>query len=157
MPASRPENERFSDGGALIYEFGDEFLVVCPKCAGRAKVFRVETGSENLSDRLRAPRRLVCFSCPHRGEKNGGMIGAGGPFDWYFGLPLWLEAACCGETLWAYNEEHLDFIEKYVAAKLRRRAPHVNKSLAARLPQWIKSAKNRGEVLRAVGKLRGKL
>lgn len=77
--------------------------------------------------------------------------------DWYFRLPLWLQIECCGETLWAYNEKHLEFIERYVAAKLRVRTPNTNKSLASRLPQWIKSAKNRNEVLRACEKLKAKL
>ena len=153
----RRQNERFSDGGELIYEFGDEFFVVCPKCAGKAKILRFEKGSEKLSERLTAPRKLICLNCPHRAEKRGGAVSIGASCDWYFGLPLWLQVECGVETLWAYNEKHLEFIEKYVAAKLRERAPHVNKSLASRLPQWIVSAKNREEVLRAVGKLKGKL
>ena len=151
------KNQRFADGGELIYEFGEEFFVVCPKCAGRAKVARVGTASEKLGERLFAPRRLVCPHCVFRDEWNGGSIAVGASFDWYFRLPLWLEISCCGETLWAYNEKHLEFIESYVAAKLRERIPFKNKSLASRLPQWIKSAGNREEILRAIGKLRGKL
>lgn len=150
-------NKRFSDNGELIYEFGDEFLVVCPRCAGKARVFTVEIDSEKLNEKLFAPRKLVCFSCVYRDEWKGGQIGIGGGFDWYFRLPLWLEISCCGETLWAYNEKHLEFIEDYVGAKLRERKPFVNKSMASRLPSWIKQAKNRDEILRAIGKLREKL
>ncbi|MCD9186351.1 MAG: hypothetical protein LUM44_07945 [Pyrinomonadaceae bacterium] len=150
-------NERFSDNGELVYEFGDEFLVVCPRCAGKARVFAVETESEKLSEQLFAPRKLVCLSCVYRHEWNGGQIGIGGGFDWYFRLPLWLEISCCGKMLWAYNEKHLGFIEDYVGAKLRERKPFVNKSLASRLPGWIKQAKNRDEILKAIGKLREKL
>lgn len=149
--------ERFSDNGKLTYEFGDEFLVVCPRCAGKARVFRVEIGSEKLSERLSAARKLVCFSCVYRDEWNGGEIGIGGNFDWYFRLPLWMQISCCGETLWANNEKHLEFIEDYVGARLRERKPFVNKSLASRLPNWIKKAKNREEILKAIGKLKEKL
>jgi len=149
--------ERFSDNGELTYEFGDEFLVVCPRCAGKARVFRVEIGSEKLSERLSAPRKLVCFSCVYRDEWNGGEIGIGGNFDWYFRFPLWMQISCCGETLWANNEKHLEFIENYVGARLRERKPFVNKSLASRLPNWIKKAKNREEILKAIGKLKEKL
>ena len=49
-----------------------------------------------------------------------GVVAVGGPVDWYFHLPLWLQAPCCGETLWAYNAAHLDFLfENYVRATLR--------------------------------------
>lgn len=150
-------SERFSDHGELVYEFGDEFLVVCPRCAEKARVFAVEIDSEKLNEQLFAPRKLICFSCVYRNEWNGGQIGIGGGFDWYFRLPLWLETSCCGKTLWAYNEKHLEFIEDYVGAKLRERNPFVNKSLASRLPTWIKQAKNRDEILKAIGKLREKL
>ena len=151
-------SERFSDAGELIYEFNEEFLVVCPKCDSMARVFPVEIGSEKLSARIRAPRKLVCFNCTHRGEWRGGQMAIGAARDWYFGLPLWLKIECCGgNTLWAYSARHLDFIENYVAARLRERRPHVNKSMASRLPQWIKSAKNRDEILRAIARLKEKL
>jgi hypothetical protein len=115
-------------------------------------------GSEKLNEKLFAPRKLVCFSCTYRREWIGGQVSIGGNFDWYFRLPLWLQIECCGgETLWAYDKKHLNFIENYVAARLRERKPNVNKSLASRLPQWIKSAKNREEILRAIGKLKEKL
>ena len=55
------------------------------------------------------------------------------------------------------NLEHLDFLERYVESDLRERVPNINKSLASRLPQWIKSSKNRGEVLKGISRLRMKL
>ncbi len=148
------KNDRFSDNGELIYEFGDEFLVVCPKCKSAAKVTSPETNSEKLTDKLFAPRKVLCLSCLFRDTWNKGQLSIGGNFDWYFRLPLWLQIPCCGEILWAYNYKHLDFIEKYVSAKLRERKPFSNKSLASRLPKWIKSAKNRKEILKAIAKLK---
>ncbi len=65
--------------------------------------------------------------------------------------------SCCGQTLWAMNLEHLDFLERYVESDLRERIPNINKSLASRLPQWIKSKKNRNEILKGISKLRLKL
>jgi hypothetical protein len=150
-------SERFSDNGELIYEFGDEFLVVCPRCSGKARVFPVEIGSEKLNEKLFAPRKLVCFACLQRDEWKGRQIGLGASIDWYFRLPLWLEISCCGETLWAYNQKHLEFIENYVAAKIRVRTPKKNKSLASRLPSWIKQAKNRAEILKGIAKLKEKI
>ncbi len=94
---------------------------------------------------------------PHKRQIPQRFLVIGGNFDWYFQEPLWLQTECCGETLWAYNEKHLEFIENYVAAKLRARIPNQNRSLASRLPKWIKSAKNRDEILKAIGKLKEKL
>lgn len=75
----------------------------------------------------------------------------------YRGLELWLQAPCKGEILWAYHEAHLDYLERYVAAGLREREPNRNSSLASRLPAWIKSAKNRDDVLRGLARMRASL
>lgn len=150
------DRKRFSDRGELLDEFGDEFLVVCPRCGRRASVASEAADTEKLGARLTAPRRLICFFCPHRDRWARGTIAVGGNHDWYFRLPLWLEISCRGERLWAYNEKHLAFIERYVRARLRRRAPLRNKSVASRFPRWLTSAKNRAAILRAIGKLRAK-
>ncbi len=151
------KNSKFSDEGELTYEFGDEFLIICPRCSGKARIFCIEIGSEKLNELLFAPRKLICSNCVYRDEWNGGQISIGASFDWYFRLPLWLQISCCGKTFWAYNQKHLEFIENYVAAKIRTRKPNINKSLASRLPKWIKSAKNREEILKAIVKLKEKL
>ena len=164
------QTEQFYDKGEQVYDFGDEFLIVCPKCALMAKVIPVED-SEMLSR-----RKLICSNCGFnkptnirenadikasvefsRHKNTESYIVIGGAFDWYFREPLWLQTECSGETLWAYNKTHLEFIESYVGSLLRARTPNANKSMASRLPQWIKSAKNRDEILRAIGKLREKL
>lgn len=151
------KNDKFADNGKLIYEFGDEFLVICPKCSRKAKVVRTEVASEKLNNILFSPRQLICLSCVFQDSWKGKIIGIGTSLDWYFRHPLWLQISCCGETLWAYNEKHLEFIENYVAAKIRVRTTNINKSLASRLPKWIKSAKNRDEILKAIVKLKQKL
>ncbi len=159
------KNERFLDTGTRIYEFYDEFLVVCPKCGAMAKVLIDEAEFEKLSKRKSlearnkffAPRRLVCSNCLHRQIWNGTQITVGSNVDWYFKLPLWLEISCGGELLWAYNLEHLEMLEKYVAAKLRERTKKGRSSFLSKLPKWIKSAKNRDEILKAIQKLKGKL
>lgn len=163
-------NERFSDKGEWIDNFSDEFLIVCPKCARMAKGLPVDN-SEMLKR-----RKLICSNCgyckPTNISEGSGRTASiafsnqrniksylviGGAFDWYFQESLWLQTECCGETFWAYNKAHLKFIENYVAATLRPRTPNINSSLASRLPQWIKSAKNRDEILKAIGKLKEKL
>jgi hypothetical protein len=82
--------------------------------------------------------------------------------DPVFGLPLWLATPCCGEVLWAFNARHLEALEAYGLARLRERrrdADHgwSNATFTSRLPKWIKSAKNRDEVEKALRHLKGRL
>jgi hypothetical protein len=77
--------------------------------------------------------------------------------DPYFGLPLWLVADCRGHALWAYNTEHLDLLESFVSARVRepgRRLPAARSSLIEKLPSWMKQAKHRDDILRAIARLR---
>ena len=71
----------------------------------------------------------------------------------FVGLELWLQTPCEGHVLWAYDEVHLDLLERYAVAGVREQAPG-DSSLAGRLPRWIKAAKNRDAVLHALGRLR---
>ncbi|MEP6903492.1 MAG: hypothetical protein ABJA66_17350 [Actinomycetota bacterium] len=159
------KTERFLDTGTRIYEFYDEFLVVCPKCGLLAKVLIDGAEFEKLPQRkvyefknkFFAQRKLVCLSCLHRDFWSGSQINVGENVDWYFRLPLWLEISCCGELLWAYNLKHLEMLEKYVAAKLRERTKNGRSSFLSKLPKWIKCAKNRDEILKRIAKLKEKL
>jgi hypothetical protein len=72
------------------------------------------------------------------------------------GLPLWLRTEFRGRLLWAVNEPHLDFMERFVAAGVREQRPG-NATLASRLPDWIKSAKHRPALLRALARMRATL
>lgn len=81
----------------------------------------------------------------------------GDAYDPHFGFDLWLQTRCAGEVLWAYNAEHLAFVRDFVAAPIRERVPNANSSLASRLPAWIKLARNREAVLRAVVRLERRL
>lgn len=154
----------------------DPVLVVCPRCAARAIV---------RGDRSRA--RLVCDGCGlarswdgehlhvlvdgapvvlDRGERAwvDPVAGRGVRVfiepqgtDARFGTPVWLRAECCGgQLLWANNAAHLDYLEAYVTARLRERAPGPA-PLSAKLPAWMKSAKNREEVLKHLHRLRRRL
>jgi hypothetical protein len=152
---------RFRDTGKTIYAIGHEFLVHCPRCDNCAQVVP-RNGEQGL-----ASTRLVCKKCGYTQDWEGKAMVVGGSFDWYFRLPLWLQTPCCGKILWAYNKEHLDFLENYVKAGLRESFPMKvyetglvmwrNKSLASRLPTWMKRAKNRDEVLRGIERLRKKI
>ena len=137
------------------YDFVDEVLVRCPRCDGCAVVL-AQPGTEDAGV-LDLRRRLRCAACGYVKDETVGSAVVGGPVDPFFRRPLWLQAGCCGQVLWAYNVRHLDLLESYVAARLRERGDVVAgapASLVERLPTWLKTAKNRAEVLRTIGRLR---
>lgn len=80
---------------------------------------------------------------------------AGSAVDPYFKLPLWLTTEVDGHLLWAYNHDHLAFLEQHIRATLRERTgpEYKNRSLGSRLPKWMSSAKNRGSILKAIARL----
>jgi hypothetical protein len=152
-----------------IWDFMDQFLVHCPRCNLKALV---EDRGEEFEPRL----ILVCSSCALKKSKRfqasvvytGGVVIdghddamlMGAPVDPHFWLPLWLQTDCRGNALWFYNLEHMEFVEDYVAAKLRERKPHPhyrNRTMSSRLPTWIKLARNRDAVLKCIGQLHTKL
>ena len=133
-----PVPVRFHDPGAKIYDFSDSALVRCPRCDRIAHFERT----------AHPEPRVVCRSC--------GLCRAVNGCD---RPPLWLRAGTRHGELWAYNLAHLDLIRRFVAASLRERDPwyeHGRKmTCVARLPAWVKSAKNRAEMLRTIDRMRG--
>jgi hypothetical protein len=159
-------SERFRDTGLSWYDLlADEILVRCPRCDGRALIPPPRDGAGRG---VFAPRRLLCPACGHGRDWEGDRVGRyDEPEDPYFRLPLWLQWPCCGRTLWAYGRRHLDLLEGYVAARHRerglspdgsgspvRRDRGASRTLVEALPAWIKSAKHRDEILRAVARVR---
>ena len=154
------KQKRFIDDEEYLSGFSDEFLVVCPGCSKCAKVAMDPASDftpQEASLAWRSPRRVVCPNCAYHKVWEGNSTSYGDSHDWYFRLPLWLQIPCCGKILWAYNKSHLDFLEDYVSSLLRERHPNKNKTLASRLPKWIKEAGNREEVLKCIRKLREKV
>jgi hypothetical protein len=71
------------------------------------------------------------------------------------GLPYFLSVAVGRNVLWARNVAHLDLIEAYLAANLRdRQLNRTQMSLMERLPAWIKTGKNRRQLIAVIGRLR---
>jgi hypothetical protein len=165
---------RFRETRDDIYAFSDRILVKCPNCNSCAIVCsildergycegnRSATANDLDCHNLFAPHRFVCAACGAtkdwtRTQVHGNSDGE--PVDYYFQYPLWLQTPCCGHTIWAYNFSHLDLIEAFVSAKLRERRPDENygwsnQSLYSRLPQWMKSRKNRSLVVKAIERIR---
>ncbi|WP_036025969.1 hypothetical protein [Leptospira noguchii] len=78
--------------------------------------------------------------------------------DPYFGLPLWLKFQIGNHHIWAYNENHINDLINYIESDLRERIVYPTKwSMVARLPKWIKEAKNRKVIIKALKELNKKL
>jgi len=116
--------ERIAAPVVSIYSLLYETLVVCPQCEGCARSAPID-GSTQARQSLFAPRRLVCSKCGHWCDWSADRLDR--PWhvvpgeDDFFRLPLWLQTSCCGQTLWFYNREHLELVERYVTASLRER------------------------------------
>ena len=125
----------------------------CPNCG--SKWLAAEVKIENAKP-LKDHIEITCEVCGkpsyvslswHRGYDGDK------PLDPYFKYPLWLQIECAGEILWAFNENHLDYLKSYVEADLRDDNGRMSWSMVSRLPKWITSAKNRQNVLKGIAKL----
>lgn len=153
---------RFQDATTGFVSFAlDDIHVVCPKCSARAVVTTPVTaaGDEDCPYPLRRVRELVCHGCLHRARSGSTLYCGDRGRDPFFDAELWLTTGCCGRTLWAFNAQHLEFLDHYVRAELREhvRNAHRSVTLGERLPSWMTSRKNRGEVLKGIDRLRRKL
>lgn len=161
----RPQH--FRDQRVTAWDFvADEVLVRCPRCDACARVVR-RPGVESSSAGQSECRRVVCTGCGFvldeppgvrvlRSPERSGVV-----HDPFFRYPLWLQADCCGHVLWAYNRQHLEYLRSFVSARVRERPAEVPESesarrmtLVAKLPAWLKAAKNRDQVLHAIDRLR---
>jgi hypothetical protein len=140
--------------------FLDRILVDCPRCGGLAIVtLEEDPGTGHIgwaTDRRHVPRRVVCTACAFNRRQKWRAWAAPA-----MGLALRLCAESRHGLLVAYNEAHLDYIESYVRDPLRREAVEPggfrNRSIASRLPRWVKAAGNRDEVLKLIARMRARL
>ncbi len=111
-----PQEERivevFQGAGQTLDTFSDLMYVRCPRCDRQAQVMRIvlaedkQSPASSSSERYQLtfrPRKLSCLDCGLTKIWDGHTLYKGGPRDWYFCLPLWLQTPCWGELLWALN------------------------------------------------------
>lgn len=140
-------NSRFKDSGERIYDFlfNYNIIIECPHCKKCAIGMRKSDGKFGY-----------IMQCKRCGVLSDPIVGTWGNGT-FMGLDLWLRTNCCSSLFWAYNKEHLDFMDSYINSSLRERLPNTNQSLASRLPDWIKDRKNREELSKGIAKLRARL
>lgn len=125
---------------------GQEILKVIPSAKEKVETIAVSCSNCGVT-RSYKPRNeefTVSYNEPSSGV------------DPIFHLPLWLQGNVKGNSLWAYNRLHLHEIKQYVQSKLRERQTLRHTTMVERLPNFIKEAKNRESVLKAIDKIERK-
>lgn len=75
-------------------------------------------------------------------------------FDPYYAYRLFLNIAVRQGQICVFNPTHLEILKKFIQADLReRKFSNYNRSYFSRLPAWIKSTRNRKEILKAILRL----
>jgi ribosomal protein S27AE len=123
----------------------------CPTCGYQPLCAKIQPKVKNIPPKTQS---VTCPNCKQQALLNvHSYTHLGAPIDPYFGLPLWLQTQCCGNVLWAYNEQHLSMLQSYIRSRLRDGRNRSKWSIISRLPRWMTSAKNRDTVLNCFDKL----
>ncbi|MCX6204906.1 MAG: hypothetical protein NTZ19_01470 [Bacteroidetes bacterium] len=144
------QQNRFQDENMILSNFYQEVLVVCPSCAKKA-IANVNFDSKTA--------RLFCLHCGFNKEttttlvKNGTVKTAA---NHYFNASLWLTLPFKNDVFWAYNDKHLEYLERYIIAALREHKDRTNFTLLEKLPKFYHEAKNREGLLKIITKLKSK-
>ena len=143
------------EGRKKVYDL--KLKIFCPDCGER-----IEKSMEGLSDK-KEQLKVRCPNCglsqeyqPKYTQKHESLESGGEAADPFYQLPLWLSGSVKKETFWAYNFEHLEYLKKYIEARLRTRSGLYHTSMVEKLPAWIQSKKNRKDLLRLIEKLEKK-
>lgn len=141
---------RFQDENLTKYDFYKEVLIVCPSCSKKATAIVDFEGCE---------AKLFCTHCSciktttTKFNKNGSIEVAA---NRYFDAELWLQSSFKNDVFWAYNEKHLEYLERYISATLREHKDRTGFTILEKLPKFYHEAKNRNDLLKVIEKLRNK-
>ncbi len=145
-----PQPNRFQDENLLLSNFYQEAWVVCPSC-GKKALAKVNYETKTA--------RLFCLHCGCNKEtttaidKNGTIKTAA---NQYFQAELWLKLPFKNDVFWAYNDKHLEYLERYISATIREHKDRTGFTLLEKLPKFYHEAKNRNDLLKIIAKLRAK-
>lgn len=143
----KPLNEKSWHGSVIIFPA----TTVCGNCGSQLQ------NEERTVSKYQDTMKVTCNTCLQERlyETKYRLVYANShqATDPNLGLPLWLQTTVDNHVFWAYNYEHLAYLKQYVSAKLRE-APEGGKySLVWKLPTFVKTAKNRGKILKAIKRL----
>ena len=144
------QQNRFQDENLTLTHFYQEVWVVCTNCEKKA-IAKVVYENKIA--------RLFCVHCGYNKEtttailKNGSIKMAA---HHYFEAELWLKASFKNDVFVAFNDKHLEYLERYISATLREHKARTSFTLLEKLPKFYHEAKNREDLLKIITKLRNK-
>lgn len=144
---------RFQDENKILSDFYGEVWVKCPQCNKKG----IATADYNKKE-----ARLYCESCGYNKQTSTETSVFGIKGNWemaahgYFNAKLWLQYPFKNDVFYAYNNEHLHYLEQYIAAGLREHKNRRGFTLLEKLPKFYHEAKNRSALLRIIQKLKMK-
>lgn len=147
------ESKRFQDKNYRINHFYKEVLVECISCKSKA-IATVDFESKTA--------KLVCTNCGYNKQETmlinivNQVATLQTAAHVYFGAKLWLQMPFKEEIVWAYNYEHLAYLEAYIAASIRESKDRSHFTLLEKLPKFYHDAKNRTALLKLIQKLKEK-
>ena len=145
-----PQSNRFQDENLLLSDFYQEVWVACPTCAKKA------TAKVNFETKT---ARLFCLHCGCNKETTTAIdknAAVEMPANQYFQAELWLQSSFKKDLFWAYNDKHLEYLERYISATIREHKDRVGFTLLEKLPKFYHEAKNRESLLKIIAKLKNK-
>ncbi|MET4104823.1 endogenous inhibitor of DNA gyrase (YacG/DUF329 family) [Hymenobacter sp. UYP22] len=128
--------------------------VYCNQCSHKIVVETSEVKQKKESIRVRCSECGGVESYKPTYIAHTGYSYAFDGVDPFFQLPLWYQASFKDELFWAYGPEHLLYLEQYIGARLRERNQRLYATMVERLPQFIKSAKNRDSLLKLLERMK---
>ena len=144
------QQNRFRDENILGSHYYKEVWVVCPSCARKA------IATVNFESKM---ARLLCIHCGYNKGTTTALISKGTvemAANWYFEVELWLKAPFKKDVFWAYNDKHLEYLERYISATLREHKDRTHFTLLEKLPKFYHEAKNRDGLLKIITNLKSK-
>ncbi len=146
----KSESDRFQDNHKRLADFQLEVWVIC-SCNKKA-IASVDYETNKA--------RMHCASCGYHKDVTTSVSVLGQQGNWqmaahhYFNAALWLQHPFKNEVFWAYNLEHLQYLEAYIGATLREHKDRTHFTLLEKLPRFYHEAKNREPLLKIIEKLK---
>ena len=149
--------DRLGKFNATLTDYLREVFCICPKCGSKA-IIRAES-------KYAIPWRpynvsFTCLGCPNREQWPSSSwvsdflnLNPAHGFEPYFGYQLALQADIKGTALAVLSPSHAKDIAEFVAEKNRPAPANSKWAMVNRLPKWVKLARNRDHVLRALENL----
>jgi len=142
---------RFQDENLLLSDFYNEVWVVCMGCSKKA-IAKVNSELKTA--------RLFCIYCGYNKEAStllSKSMSVQMPANQFFDTELWLQTTFKNDIFWAYNDRHLDYLERYISAHLREHKDRTHFTLLEKLPKFYHEAKNREALLKIISKIKNKV